>query len=388
MKQKFYPILFCLTLLFSNGYSFDPYRVTSTPVEGTTTFDNLYSGSFNDLTGIQSAGSGLTASDVDGYDITLYATSSVVDCGIGIEPFTGQTAMPYGYTETGATNLSMLDVSSNGGEIFDLQSVDITIDGSATTTAKNIQLVGYKNGNPVSGAILTEAVLGASYGGLLVTFDVSTNANFVGIDMFRIQTDGTYTIDGAIGIDNVNAINFRSGTLPIALLSYSSKILQNNTVLLNWSSAQETNNNFYQIERSQDGVSFNNLGEVKSIGNNTGNNNYHFTDMSPLNGQNFYRLSQTDLDGKTKYLGIVKASLKINNRINIYPNPVSGGRITMRLNYLPTSGAQYELVDISGKRMQVGVVSSQLQLIDISKLSQGTYVLRLSNGDAAVFEKK
>ena len=105
----------------------------ATPVNGNTDFNSLYSGSFVDLTGIQSAGgAGLVASNVAGYDFRLLATSNAVDCGIGIEPFTGQTALVYGYTNSGATNLAALEISSNDSKIFDLQSIGITVDGLST----------------------------------------------------------------------------------------------------------------------------------------------------------------------------------------------------------------------------------------------------------------
>ena len=116
----------------------------ATPVSGNTTFNSLYSGSFVDLTGTQSAGgAGLVASNVAGYDFRLLASSNVVDCGIGIEPFTGQTALVYGFTNSGATNLVAFEASSDDPKLFDLQSVDITVDGLSTGNgARNVRLLG------------------------------------------------------------------------------------------------------------------------------------------------------------------------------------------------------------------------------------------------------
>ena len=70
-----------------------------TPVSGTTTFNEF--GGFVDLTGggMSTAGaSGLSATNVDGYDFKLFSDNNSADCGIGIEPFTGETPLVYGYS--------------------------------------------------------------------------------------------------------------------------------------------------------------------------------------------------------------------------------------------------------------------------------------------------
>ncbi len=203
----------------------------------------------------------LLASNVAGYDFRLLAASNAVDCGIGIEPFTGQTAMVYGYTNTGATNLIALEISSNDNKIFDLQSIGITVDGLSTGLgARTVRMFGYRNGSAVSGALLALSVTPASNSGVLVTFNVASDPDFVGIDKIRIESDGTYTISGAIGADNINAINFRSAVVPVNLLSFTATH-DNGSVLLNWTTTRETNNSHYVIERSRDGNNFSDIEE-------------------------------------------------------------------------------------------------------------------------------
>lgn len=146
-----------------------------------------------------------------GWDFRVYAASHADDVTVCIERLTGQTHLAYGATNGGLTQLNAISLASNDGKIFDLNSVEIIIDGIDGGAAHgNVRLVGYSKGAPVAGAILEQDVTIASSAGQVVNFDVSSNSNFIGIDMFKVQGDGTYTISGAIGVDNINAVNFRT----------------------------------------------------------------------------------------------------------------------------------------------------------------------------------
>ncbi|MCW0221202.1 MAG: hypothetical protein OJI67_22925, partial [Prosthecobacter sp.] len=204
---------------FDNTTEF-PLPPAYTPIEGITTFDALYyNNTFIEITGpVQSAAApGLVGNSVQGWDIRVIAVTNAVDCGIGIEPFTAQTPLVYGYSNAGATALEALELSANDGKIFDLQAVDIVVDGAVINgtpvtdaTPIPVKLVGYRDGNPVASAELVQNLPSASYSSSsLTTYTVSGNSAFIGIDMFRIETSGIYTIGYAVGVDNVNAINFR-----------------------------------------------------------------------------------------------------------------------------------------------------------------------------------
>src|SRR6185437_13532998 len=86
--------------------------------------------------------------------------------------------------------------------------------------------------------------------------------------------------------------------LPIDLLNFSCQP-STKGLELTWSTASETNNKIFTIERSKDGVTFQPIATVPGAGNSTTTHNYTYTDESPFNGINYYRLSQTDFDGQT-----------------------------------------------------------------------------------------
>ncbi|WP_143192050.1 InlB B-repeat-containing protein [Paenibacillus helianthi] len=213
--------VFILVLVLVFGTNTLMIASANTPVNGNTDFDSV-SGPI--IISGSSTGPGLMATDINGYDFLL-KSSSATNCYIGAEFLTGQTNLISGATNDG-TPLSYMEVSSNSGKIFDLQSVDIAMSGVSLGTNGNIQLIGYVNGLAVSGAVMSLTVTDAYLGGQLVTFNVSSNTKFVGIDKFRIQTDGSYQVTGAFGIDNINAVNFRNtNTAPVFIGATTSFIV-------------------------------------------------------------------------------------------------------------------------------------------------------------------
>ena len=139
------------------------------------------------------------------------------------------------------------------------------------------------------------------------------------------------------GTDAATPYNFSSGgysgnsftVLPVTLLDYSVQLQPNETVQLKWSTAAEINNDHFTIERSADGIQFSELGKVAAKGSNEPAR-YLFTDQLPEAGNNFYRLSQTDIDGREKILGIRTVTVQ-NVRLRISPNPATDA-INVRFN--------------------------------------------------------
>lgn len=91
-----------------------------------------------------------------------------------------------------------------------------------------------------------------------------------------------------------------SGTLAVSLSSFNA-VLNKDKVMLDWTTSQELNNRYFTVERSADGTSFNFLGRVNGSGTSSYLNAYQLVDHTPMYGTNYYRLSQTDLNGNIKY---------------------------------------------------------------------------------------
>ena len=127
------------------------------------------------------------------------------------------------------------------------------------------------------------------------------------------------------GADGVYLKKISPSVLPVSLLAYSVKT-ESNAIKIDWSTASELNSSYFCIERSNDGKTFTEIQKIKAAGISSVVRRYSATDFLTFSGDVYYRLSQTDLDGKTTVLGIKKlqAGLRAKSIFNIYPNPSAG----------------------------------------------------------------
>jgi hypothetical protein len=108
----------------------------------------------------------------------------------------------------------------------------------------------------------------------------------------------------------------------------------NKKVKLNWITASEINNDYFTIERSIDGKNFTAILTRKGAGNSSQAHYYSNYDYNPLNGISYYRLKQTDFDGRFTYSDIKSVQFETNedNTVEIYPNPVINNTFKINLD--------------------------------------------------------
>lgn len=162
---------------------------------------------------------------------------------------------------------------------------------------------------------------------------------------------------------------------PVGLINFNA--VKNNQVAdLSWQTTQEKNTKEFVIERSIDGVHFTRIGIVNAVGNSGIVTNYHFTDTHPENGVNFYHLRNIDLDGTTAFSNVVKVLFAENFTLTITPNPARTS-ITVRMNNQPGL-MNLQITDMSGRTVHKQAISNQTTTIDVSGLSKGLYMVRIS----------
>jgi glucuronoarabinoxylan endo-1,4-beta-xylanase len=165
--------------------------------------------------------------------------------------------------------------------------------------------------------------------------------------------------------------------LPVRLGMFTAKAIEN-TVRLDWTTHNETGNAGFDIERSSDAVRFTKIGFVKGYGNSQTDNHYNWTDTSVLNGINYYRLKQNDLDGKYAYSIIRSVKNGHAQPVIIYPNPVKN-ILTLDLKGNRTEGALSILNVMGQKVIQSQLIRSEKTDIDVSRLSPGIYFYSIGN---------
>lgn len=111
--------------------------------------------------------------------------------------------------------------------------------------------------------------------------------------------------------------------LPITLLYFDAQ-LKGNIVELEWETATEINNDYFTVEKTYDDIYYEQVEIVKGAGNSNIIIKYSAIDDQPYNGISYYRLKQTDFDGKYQYSGLVSVKYQQSRGILIYPNPVYG----------------------------------------------------------------
>ncbi len=189
-----------------------------------------------------------------------------------------------------------------------------------------------------------------------------------------------------------NAGVFGSGVLPIELLSFNA-IKNGNNVDAYWTTASELNNDYFTLERSKDGITFEKLVITDGAGNSNFMINYSETDFSPYEGISYYRLMQTDFSGANSYSKIVAVNYIIaDDNISIYPNPADGGKFTINLKSLENKEVLVVLRDISGKEYfsKVMLVAEDSKIIGIDleqKLAAGTYIVTASSNNLLYSQK-
>ncbi|WP_162903167.1 FG-GAP-like repeat-containing protein [Taibaiella koreensis] len=165
--------------------------------------------------------------------------------------------------------------------------------------------------------------------------------------------------------------------LPVTLIDFTVS-LSGEKALLEWQTATERNSRDFTIQYGNDGISWSAIGKVKAAGNSTGIVNYHFSDPQVLQEKNYYRLIQTDIDGKQTVSPV--RSLLINGpaAMLVYPNPASN-EVTVRL---PGNGTAtiivYNNIGQEVYRKQASAASAQLSLATLP--SGSYYLVMLQNG--------
>ncbi|MBI5539549.1 MAG: T9SS type A sorting domain-containing protein [Bacteroidia bacterium] len=178
--------------------------------------------------------------------------------------------------------------------------------------------------------------------------------------------------------------------LPIELISFNAK-LHDKTVILDWSTASENNNDFFSIERANNINDFEEIGKINGAGNSSSIQNYTFIDNNPIKGLSYYRLKQIDYNGDYTFSDI--KNILINEAphlaiINLFTNEYG---TTVIFNN-PTKDILYlKITDMSGKiiySQKINTENDNIMLeLNKSQISSGIYSLNLYNNSESVSQK-
>jgi parallel beta-helix repeat protein len=187
---------------------------------------------------------------------------------------------------------------------------------------------------------------------------------------------------------NTSPFSTCSVTLPVTLVSFNASY-NGNHVDLTWATATEINNNYFNIERSFDGKSFEAIGKVEGAGSHQGYLNYDFVDASSLSGVVYYRLKQVDFDGAYTYSAIRVVSILSSEQVIVYPTPANAGEdIHVVISNL-SEGAPVtiEVVDMLGRTVLSYTGEGSSHVLHQTSLSKGVYLVIVKNALTATTNK-
>jgi hypothetical protein len=159
--------------------------------------------------------------------------------------------------------------------------------------------------------------------------------------------------------------------LPLDLTSFNGKAV-NCSALLGWTTAEELGMSHFDLQKSIDGNSFEQLARIAVKGSNS---QYAYTDKEVTTAEHYYRLRIVSLDGKEKYSNVLSLNIDCNRsqNITVYPNPFNDKVAVQGTN----AGNKLCVTDVTGRTMTTIIADGTLQHIDMSAYPDGVYLLRI-----------
>jgi hypothetical protein len=272
-------------------------------------------------------------------------------------PLTGSDAedQPASGTLSGKT-VAITSLPTNG-ELW-YGGVQITLGDDGLTAVSPINPFTITNLAPADLAI---KLTGSGY--------TSTSFTYAYVDAagFPDPTPATYVLDWA-------------DPLPVTLVRFTAA-KEGLSTQLAWSTTEEVNSDYFEIQHSVDGKNWRVLNQIASAGESRVIKDYFFVDGKPVAGENLYRLKMVDLDGTYTFSKICSVVFESNINVVLSPNPVSN---QLKINLTDWSLVrQVKIFDISGRQ----VYSSNRKpknVIDVQGFTQGLHFVTIENNDGSV----
>jgi len=185
----------------------------------------------------------------------------------------------------------------------------------------------------------------------------------------------------ASGTNNECAEYSLNGSLPVEWQDISATRTSRNTVKINWSTASEINNHYFEIERWEEGERFQSIGQVLGDGDARNVQVYDFEDKNPKTGTQYYRIRQVDFDGTSSLSRAVEVYVPNQERVNLRQS-TKQIKITS-----PSEIQQLEVWTIQGQMLSVIHPREKRYALSLRNLSKGVYIIHVQTSSQAVTHK-
>jgi hypothetical protein len=207
---------------------------------------------------------------------------------------------------------------------------------------------------------------------------VTTTFGACGVPINPTTQSGNIVTNAAVTSFSPFTFGSKNGTnpLPIELLSFDA-VCNSDKVNLNWATASETNNDFFTVQRSKDGISFEEALRIKGVGNSNTVLNYSAIDYNPYEGTSYYRLKQTDYNGNSALFNISSVDCSTGSvaSVTIYPNPFNTQATIVISDASQFNHYQLEIYNVLGTEVMSTIITDQSTVI--SNLPTGVYLYKV-----------
>lgn len=315
----------------------------------------------------------------------------------------GTTVVITGTNLTGATAVLFGSTSTTAFTVNSSTQITVTVPVGATTGPVPVSVVtpngtavgstfivvalpvisGMSPGSGPVGTVVTitgtdlDLVTAVTVGGVATGTTVlsSTSLTFVipvGTPLGSATITGTFGI--AIGTFLVTA------PLPVELVRFAAG-RQAEAVRVEWATATEKNNAYFEVQRSATGKEFSSIARVEGVGNSSRLQSYLILDQRPLPGTSYYRLRQVDLDGTASFSPVV--AVAPSKELVLYPNPAHD---ELYLQY-PSGPSRYRVLSLPGQVVLEGSAPTGSATLNLASLPAGLYQLELTSDAGRMVRK-
>ncbi len=223
-------------------------------------------------------------------------------------------------------------------------------------------------------------------GNIYVDNTVTGNGDIDGVGTLCHSNGITDPTKGAKGNDiSCEICGDDPSSLPVQLISFNA-FQSNSNITINWTTASEENNDYFEVLRSIDGENFKVIAEIAGDGNSNLTLDYSIIDTEVDNNTYYYMLKQTDYDSKFTVSEMVVVNISSELNTKVYPNPISQGE-TLNIEFESINNNQIGIYDINGRNIKTINTNNINQTLDISELASGIYMLQIQSGTQVKVEK-
>jgi hypothetical protein len=194
------------------------------------------------------------------------------------------------------------------------------------------------------------------------------------------------TINGPVMANAASTGFVAYSTLPVKFISYN-VVKNGNDYQLMWSTAEEVNSYYYEVERSEQGVQWKTVARIQAAGNSSTTKSYSYTDRNVTLKSVHYRVKQADQDGRVTYTAI-----KTFHNGSLMPVYITGDKsqLAIRFTAQVTGAVEVNIISMSGQVMirKSYAANSETLTLANSRSLRGQYLVQVLYNNTESFTKQ